>query len=208
MPNIPSKWFDFVNHKELKRLHSDINNNMLFKIQTALSAILTILSVLLSAILQENRCAVIWICSSLIVVIVLLFLVPFLIKAISNRIIKNIFIKGQDAVSIFDEEIVYYVMTACEYSQQDSRLYNSLQKDVDSFFCIEIEYYVNKAMEKLVGFVSNFDNIFGNGKNRISKPRLGNVTSLLDTLIANYKIDNKHDTQYIALKSKLNSLSA
>lgn len=203
MSNLPSKWMDFVNNKELKRLHADINNTMPLKIQTAISILLAILSVILSTVFKDKEEYVtISICLSLMILVVLIYLVPYIIKKSKDSSTRNVFINGKDAITIFDEEIVYYVMTACEYSRQDKMLYQKLENSVGEFFVLEIGYYVNKAVEGLILFESNFDGIFGDGKDKISKDRLKNIIDIVDDLTKKHSLSIKEQNKFNVIKAR------
>lgn len=197
MSNFPGKWFDFTTNKEIKRIRKDLNNTLVLKIEISTSIILTIVAFCFSE--HIKKLAIGWqicFCLALCLVVLFVFFVPYIIKWISTKHNGNIIIKGKDAVSTFDEEIVYNVLVAAEY-------YNSLGSikrdkvgdDLKAFYDIEIEYYLMKAIDELLKFNTNYSRIFGDNKNQIPLNRLKNILDLIFSIknSSSVSIDNCKD---------------
>ena len=191
MANFPSKWFDFLNQKELKRLRKDVNNTVWLKIQIATSVIIAICTLIFSDSIKglelkwQIRISIV-----LSIAVVLVFCIPWIVKKISLLKTNNTLIHGKMASTIFDEEIVYNVLVASEFYE----IYNvasgngKLSKELKEFYQIEVEYYVKTAMERLNAFNSNIVNIVGLKKNQISPQRIKNIIQMIDAIIDDMKI--------------------
>jgi hypothetical protein len=195
MSNFPSKWFDFTNSKEIKRMRSDINDTLTLKIEISSSIILTIITLFFSDSIE--KLSFIWQlfwCVMLCTIVLSIFFVPFIMKQISIKRHSNLIIKGKDAVAIFDEEIVYNVLVAAEYSNSIRDIpSNDIKKDLEKFYKIEIEYYVTLAIDQIAQFNSNYQKIIGNKKNQISSKRIQNIFNLIDSIIKENNIKLKED---------------
>lgn len=185
MSNFPSKWFDFTNHKELKRLRHDITDTFELKMQVAISLIVAIISFYLDGyVCQFKPLFQMLFCIALCLIILLIFILPYVIKKVSIRMRSGFLIKGKDAVSVFDDEIVYNILVACEYFNGKKKIPDGkLKNELESFYTIEIQYYVTESVKKLFQFTSNNISIFGDGKNQISIERVKNIVALIDALI-------------------------
>lgn len=185
MSNFPSKWLEFTNHKEIKRLRVDINDTLSLKIQIATSIIITIIGFFLEDYIKKGSlCVKATLCILLSLIVILIFTLPSIIKYFRLRKRCNVIIKGKDAINIFDDEIVYSVLVAYEYYSSRQRIENNdLRQELEKFYDIEIKYYITDAVNKLNSFSASAISIFGDGENKISKERLSNVISMIDTII-------------------------
>lgn len=187
MSNFPSRWFDFISHKELTRLRKEMSNTFELKIQIATSVIIAIVSLFLDDFVTSATLKVkIIVCSVLCFLVAFVFLFPMIWKFFKTPKKCNIFINGIDAITIFDEEIVYNVMAACEYCNARSSIAKSNLKDgIEKFHLIEIKYYIEKSIRSLLEFQSDSPRIYGNKKNQISYDRILNVLEIIDKIIEN-----------------------
>ena len=210
MPNFPSKWFDFTNSKEIKRMRSDINDTLTLKIEISASIILTIITFFLSEHIGKwPFCWQLFCCVLLCVVVLLIFFIPVIKKAISIKKHSNLIIKGKDAVAIFDEEIVYNVLVAAEYSNSIQCIPdNNIKKELIEFYKIEIKYYITLAIKQIYQFNSNYQKIIGNKKNQISSKRIQNIFNLIDSIIKenNIKLEEDEKNLYEGLKKQIAKL--
>lgn len=185
MNNIPSKWYEFTNHKELKRLRMDLNDTLFLRIEIAASLVLTILTSFFSDIISKRSGLVqvaIFVLSCLCVTAILLW--DYLRHKYSLWRRSGVFIKGKDASSLFDEEIVYEVLVASEYFRMEKEEnVEELKDQMKNFYNIEIEYYLTSAMEKLFLLNSNLSNVLGNDGKKISIKRMDNIISLIDGIV-------------------------
>lgn len=190
MSNFPSKWFDFTNSKEIKRMRNDINDTLSLKIEISASIILTIVAFFFSEHIAEMTAFwQIFCCIIMCIVILLIFFFPVIRKKISIRKNCNLIIKGKDAVAIFDDEIVYNVLVAAEYSNSIKEIpQNNIKNDLVKFYEIEIEYYITTAVDQITEFNSNYQKIIGNKKNQISLIRIQNIFNLIDSIIKENKV--------------------
>lgn len=193
MSSFPSKWFEFTNQKELRRLRRDINNTLSLKLQIASSAIIAIISFFMTEYIKARS---IWVqvafCTALCILVALVFVLPSAISYWKLKRRCNVLIKGKDAVNIFDDEIVYSVLVACEYYNARKSIPDSeLKNDIELFYDIEIKYYLSESIKRLKEFSANAPAIFGDGKNKISKERASNIVNMIDILIdkANIQLD-------------------
>ena len=186
MANFPSKWFDFLNQKELKRLRKDVNNTYWLKIQIATSLIIAICTLVFSGSIKDLCLGwKIGICLALSFIVVLIFTLPWIIKKFSLMKINNKLVDGKTASSVFDEEIVYNVLVASEfYEIYNGVIQGELSNELKNFYKIEIEYYIKTAIEKMISFNSNIVYIAGSGKNQISPQRINNITNMIDTIVS------------------------
>ena len=188
MYNFPGNWFDFTVHKEIKRIRKDINNTMSLRVEIAVSIVIAVLSFFLGE--YVNGLSTFWevlIYVGITILIIGIFALPKILMMISIKKHCNIIIDGKDAVSIFDDEIVYDVLVASEYVNLKNVMMDG-QKDLKDFYLIEIKYYLSKAIDQLLLFNSNYTQIFGNGKNRISNERFQNISQLIYSIIKNESI--------------------
>lgn len=189
----PGRWLDFTSQKELKRLRKDISNTLSLKLQIALSVGVAIISFLLAEYITNcNMWIQIAFCVGLLVVVVLIFLFPLIIDHFRLRMRCNVLIKGKDAVSIFDDEIVYNVLVACEYYNAIISVPNTeLREELISFYKIEIAYYVTKAINQLHTMQTNSGAIFGDSDGKIAYNRARNIVEMIDVLTQNGDIELK-----------------
>lgn len=191
MTNFPSKWFDFVNHKELKRLRSDVNNTFWLKMQIIISLIIAILTIIFDANVNELdnlRKIILAVCLCFIIIFV--FSAPYIVEKIKIRLRNNVIIHGKKATSLFDEDIVYDVLVASEFygiytKTEDSPISNHLKQ----FYEIEIIYYLRTAINNLRMFNSSLPLVLGEQPNQISLHRLENLCNLIDTIIKEMAIN-------------------
>lgn len=192
MANFPSKWFDFLNQKELKRLRKDVNNTLWLKIQIATSVIIAICTLIFSDSIKGLDLGwQIGISVGLSFIVILVFCMPWIIKQISLLRINNPLINGKTASTIFDEEIVYNVLVASEFYEIYNNTASSngkLSNELKEFYEIEVEYYVKTAIEKLNSFASNLVNIVGSAKYQISVQRIKNIIQMIDIIVSDMKI--------------------
>lgn len=192
MANFPSKWFDFLNQKELKRLRKDVNNTLWLKIQIATSVIIAICTLIFSDSIKGLDLGwQIGISVGLSFIVILVFCMPWIIKQISLLRINNSLINGKTASTIFDEEIVYNVLVASEFYEIYNNTASSngkLSNELKEFYEIEVEYYVKTAIEKLNSFASNLVNIVGSAKYQISVQRIKNIIQMIDLIVLDMKI--------------------
>lgn len=204
MANFPSKWFDFTNSKEIKRMRKDLNDTLALKIEISVSIILTIVSFFFGEYFKKLDMGYqILIYSIICVIILLIFFAPNIFKYFSIKRHCNVIIKGKDAVAIFDDEIVYNVLVAAEYSNSKSNIpQNQINSGLVSFYEIEIKYYITTAIDQLLQFNTNYHKIVGSKKNQISKERLQNILNLIDSIVAfnNIKLDSSRCSLYNEFK--------
>ena len=183
--SFPSKWFEFSNHKELRRLRKDINDTSSLKIQIAASIMLAIVAFVFDAyITTADLCIQILICSFLCIGVALIFTLPLIIKRFKLRKRCNIIINGKDAINIFDDEVLYSDLVACEYSNMKTAITcDSLKEEYEKFYNIEIKYYITESIKKLVQFSSSSSTIFGNNENQIPLERIQNVVNMIDFVV-------------------------
>lgn len=198
----PSKWYDFNNHKELRRLRKDVNDNSSLKIELTASVIIAIWTFFLADIFEDSsNCFKICMCAILTgaVIFGVVFL-PTIFHYFKIRRSGNIIYNGKNATSIFDDEIVYDVLVAYEYSNSIKQIKESdeLSKELAVFYKIEINYYISKSIRALFKFNSNIPNIYGNKEYQIRKERVCNVMNLIKRIIENNQIvlDNDIDRKY------------
>ncbi len=186
MANFPSKWYDFNNHKQLKKIRDDLNNTHSLRIQIAASLIVAIISFVLGDYVKKwDWYFQLLFCLGLSLVIVGVLFYPYVVKTIMNKLQSNIIINGKDAISLFDDEIVYDILVASEYFENRNLIPDSdLSNELKTFYDIEMEYYLKSSIEKLLLFLPNYPEVFGNGKKQISINRFNNITKLIDTLIS------------------------
>ncbi len=193
MSNFPSKWFEFLNQKELKRLRKDVNNTFWLKVQISISIIIAIFTLVFSESIKTLDIS--WkclLCFLLSLLVVIIFSLPWIIKKISLLRVNNLLIDGKTAATVFDEDIVYNVLVASEYFNIYNSTKNSegvLSEELKSFYIIEVEYYIKNAIEKLVSFNSNIVYIIGNEKEQIEGQRIINITQMIDIIIDCLKIE-------------------
>lgn len=191
-PNFPSKWFDFVNNKEIKRLRKDINNTFWLKMQICISLLIAVLTVIFDKEIYDL--AIKWkvtLSISICLIIFLVFSSQYIIKKIKLRIRNNIIIHGKQATTLFDESIVYDVLVAYEFYDILNKLENksSISNYLKEFYKIEIKYYLNTAICNLYNLSCSFPLILGEKKNQISPQRVLNLCNLISNLLDEMKID-------------------
>ncbi len=198
MTNFPSKWYDFINHKELKRLRKDLNDTLSLRIEIAVSIILMIISCFLESQIDSlSLCAKVILCVIFCTIVAAFFILPIVFRWYSLHHKSNVFINGKEAKSIFDEEIVYDVLVASEYCNIKKQANNPEHGDeLKVFYSIEIKYYVNTSVEKLTSFNSNFNSIFGNEKNKIPLERIDNIVKFVSAIIESEKIELDSDLNF------------
>ena len=210
MANFPSKWYDFINKKEIRRLRYDLKDNYSLRVEIAASILIAIASFFLSDYVKD-MCWVyqllIYLLIATIVVCVIFY--PLIKNYLSIKKSGNVYIGGKEAVSIFDDEIVYDVLVACEYFEHKKEIVNNtFGNQILEFYLIEIEYYVKTSIEKLIKFNSNYPRIFGDGENRISIRRVNNIIALIDSLVQNasIKLDDNTKSKYSMLCGNIKKL--
>lgn len=191
----PSKWFEFSNHKELRRLRKDINDTFELKIQIATSIMLAIVAFVFDSYI---KCFKPWlqilICVLLCLGVALIFTLPTIIKHFKLRKRCNIIINGKDAINIFDDEILYSVLVACEYSNIKTNISSEALKDeYEKFYNIEIKYYITESIKRLIKFSDSASTIFGDHDNQIPFERIYNVVGMINFVIktSNLAIENE-----------------
>ncbi len=213
MANFPSKWGEFVEGKEIRRINKSLNTNNAISWQLFCNIVTIILTTILNLYLNSLKAnQVKWLMFGIILFFLLLSALPIIIYKFKRIFRVNIFMKGKDAVKLFDEDIVYNTMMAYEFYeqivalQQNNTNQNStpqgnmtaLNGNINDFYKIEVSYYVNKAIDELISFNSNLREIVYNpiqgGKNSkmISKDRVLNITDILNNLInlTNIQVNN------------------
>lgn len=197
MSNFPSKWFDFANYKELKRLRNDVKDTFSLKIQIAASIIVAIMSFFLDGYIKEmcGKMQILF-CFLICATVILIFILPSIYRFISLRVRSNVLIKGKDAVSVFDDEIVYNVLVACEYYNSKSTIPDTvLKSELESFYTLEISYYITESIKMLSLFSANCGGIFGDGENKISKQRVDNIVGLINELVTSNGVSLDRSTR-------------
>lgn len=193
----PSKWLDFPNQKEIRRLRRDINNTTLLKLQILASVIVAIVTLFLTNVVKDTPIHLqIILCVALCLLASLIFLAPAIIKRIKSSRMGNVLIKGKDAVGIFDDEITYNVLTACEYCKfLTDESENELDKHLQTFYRLEIAYYLSSSIEMLSMFSASINSIIGesNSRNKISKERMNNIICLIESLLNRKELDISED---------------
>lgn len=213
MHNFPSKWFEFTNHKEIKRLRQDLNNTLSLKIEISASVIVAIISVFLQETITKAETYVkVLFCSILCLIVILIFSFPFIIKCFKNIKRHNIMIKGKDAINLFDDEISYNVLAAVEYNHliESTAMGDTiLNNELKIFYKLEIEYYVTESIKLLNLFKANKNIIIGEGKNQISTKRFTNIVNMICELIEreNLSLDKEIETDFNIIKSEFSNVS-
>lgn len=195
----PSKWLDFPSQKEIRRLRRDINNTTLLKMQILASVIIAIVTLFLTNVVKDTPIqSQIILCASLCLFAALVFVAPAIIKKYKSMRVANVLIKGKDAVAVFDDDITYNVLTACEYCKlltEDSE--DELNRHLQVFYRLEIAYYLSSSIDMLSKFSASINAIIGKSteRNKISQERMNNVISLIDTLLKQDGIEISGDIQ-------------
>lgn len=189
----PSKWLDFPNQKEIRRLRRDINNTTLLKLQILASVIVAIITLFLTNVVKDTPIHLqIILCVSLCLLAALIFVAPAIFKRIKSSRMGNVLIKGKDAVGIFDDEITYNVLTACEYCKfLTGESENELDNHLQAFYRLEIAYYLSSSIEMLSTFSASINSIIGASSlcNKISKERMINIICLIESLIKRDEVE-------------------
>ena len=189
----PSKWLDFPNQKEIRRLRRDINNTTLLKLQILASVIVAIVTLFLTNVVKDTPIHLqIILCVALCLLTALIFVAPAIIKKIKSSRMGNVLIKGKDAVGIFDDEITYNVLTACEYCRfLTDKSENELNNHLQVFYRLEIAYYLSSSIEMLSTFGASINSIIGECSlhNRISKERMNNIICLIESLLKRDEVE-------------------
>lgn len=190
MTNFPSKWLEFSNYKELKRLRSDVNNTFSLKLQIASSIILAIISFFIDSLTEDSDESIrALVCIFLCLFVALIFAGPYILKQIRIRRHCNVIIKGKDAISIFDEEIIYNVLVAHEYFNiRNTTSGIPSDKHMREFYNIEISYYIDESITHLSKFLSNTREILGYGKNQLSPKRVKNICDIIQDILKDQEI--------------------
>lgn len=58
-----------------------------------------------------------------------------------------------------------------------------LKSELESFYTLEISYYVTESIKMLSFFSTNCTAILGDGENKISKRRVDNIVGLINELM-------------------------
>lgn len=185
MNDFPGKWFDFTNHKEIRRLRNDLNDSISLKLQIASSIIVAIISFFLqSTIANTTVCIRMIVCAILCLVVLLIFLLPLIIDKINDLRIHNIIINGKDAVTLFDDVVTYNVLVASEYYNCRIKIpKNELNEELGKFYNIEIKYYITESIKILSLFAARSTQIIGNKNNQIPVERIYNILELINILL-------------------------
>lgn len=192
MPNFPSKWYDFVNNKEIKRLRKDINNTFWLKMQICVSLLIAVLTVIFDK--EINALEVKWkaaLSIGICLIVSLVFSSQHIIKKIKLSIRNNVIINGQQATTLFDESIVYDVLVAYEFYDIYDKLKNesTISDELRDFYIIESQYYLTTAMFNIYSLNCSFPIILGEKKNQISPQRVLNLCGLISKLLEKPEIN-------------------
>lgn len=210
MANFPSKWYDFVTAKEIKRIRRDMNDKRLQLVQLIMAFLTSVLTPIYSQFvdrLEIWQSVLIWVAFCIYIAIVLFL--PYITSAFKSLLVSNILVENKKALTQFDEEVVYSTLVACEFSEFNTSMMDpALASNVDAFNKIEVEYYVKNAVTILASFASRPSGIFGNKADQISKERFKNITNILDVLKNKHSIniDSALSDSYSALKNVVDKL--
>lgn len=92
---------------------------------------------------------------------------------------------AKELVAVFDDEICYMIMSADEFNKNLKKIETNDSRQTAlllEFYIIEAEYYLNKAVQLLLGMDNNLKAVLDDNdltRNHISKARLVNAISLL-----------------------------
>ena len=189
----PSKWLEFSAQKELRRLRNDITDKTELKTQIAASFIVAVLTIVLEKYITDCI-GVLAFCICIAVIIALIFLLPYFLRLISNLHKGTMIIDGKTAKSIFDDEIIYYVLTSAEY-QNYKNSHPRLSNATTDFYNIESKYYLEKAIHLLARFSANNFAIIGDGDCQIPYNRIENIVDMIVEIneAANLKLEENKD---------------
>lgn len=198
MANFPSKWLEFSEYKEVHKLRQALTDTTSFKIELAVAIIVGIVNVFFSEELRQLPL----LCKIIITFIICILFIYFFLRneicGIVRRLtIDNILLRRNQAINIFDDEIVYDIMVAVEYYENLQGISGVLMDETTEFYQQQIFYYLCRAKKKLVQMNTNIKGIFGDDGNRISLDRVNNAISIINKLqsTCNYT-DEKLDKKY------------
>lgn len=176
---LPSHWLNFPIQKEIKRIHHDLKNTIELKIQIAVSIILAIATIVFDDdISNTDICGRILIFVLVCITIAMVFTFPNLYRKLRNYHRGTVIFDRKTATSIFDEEIIYSILTAAEFQNYKERV----DPEIDTFYKIEIEYYLLAAIRNLSRFSSFSKSVFGEKENQISNRRGINAIDMIESI--------------------------
>lgn len=184
MNHFPSEWFHFTDHKEIRRLRQAVSETTSFKFEITVAVLLAIASAFFDTYLSE------WsICVKILVFLIIGVSVIYLFnrQAVKQLFSDSIMLGVKQAVTIFDEEVVYDIMVAAEYCNHLDTLNTKTKDDqlaihLASFYCLEIKYYIQEAQMKLSRMRAEASIIFGDQHSQISLERVENAIALIGVI--------------------------
>lgn len=193
MNHFPSEWFHFTDHKEIRRLRQAVSETTSFKVEITVAVLLAIASAFFDTYLSE------WsICVKILVFLIIGVSVIYLFnrQAVKQLFSDSIMLGVKQAVTIFDEEVVYDIMVAAEYCNHLDTLNTKTKEDtlntktkddqlaihLASFYCLEIKYYIQEAQMKLSRMRAEASIIFGDQHSQISLERVENAIALIGVI--------------------------
>lgn len=184
MNHFPSEWFHFTDHKEIRRLRQAVSETTSFKVEITVAVLLAIASAFFDTYLSE------WsICVKILVFLIICVSVIYLFnrQAVKQLFSDSIMLGVKQAVTIFDEEVVYGIMVAAEYCNHLDTLNTKTKDDqlvihLASFYSLEIKYYIQEAQMKLSRMRAEASIIFGDQHSQISLERVENAIALISVI--------------------------
>lgn len=184
MNHFPSEWFHFTDHKEIRRLRQAVSETTSFKVEITVAVLLAIASAFFDTYLSE------WsICVKILVFLIIGVSVIYLFnrQAVKQLFSDSIMLGVKQAVTIFDEEVVYDIMVAAEYCNHLDTLNTKTRDDqlaihLASFYSLEIKYYIQEAQMKLSRMRAEASIIFGDQHSQISLERVENAIALISVI--------------------------
>lgn len=184
MNHFPSEWFHFTDHKEIRRLRQAVSETTSFKVEITVAVLLAIASAFFDTYLSE------WsICVKILVFLIIGVSVIYLFnrQAVKQLFSDSIMLGVKQAVTIFDEEVVYDIMVAAEYCNHLDTLNTKTRDDqlaihLASFYSLEIKYYIQEAQMKLSRMRAEASIIFGDQHSQISLERVENAIALIGVI--------------------------
>lgn len=184
MNHFPSEWFHFTDHKEIRRLRQAVSETTSFKVEITVAVLLAIASAFFDTYLSE------WsICVKILVFLIICVSVIYLFnrQAVKQLFSDSIMLGVKQAVTIFDEEVVYDIMVAAEYCNHLDTLNTKTKEDqlaihLASFYSLEIKYYIQEAQMKLSRMRAEASIIFGDQHSQISLERVENAIALISVI--------------------------
>ena len=184
MNHFPSEWFHFTGHKEIRRLRQAVSETTSFKVEITVAVLLAIASAFFDTYLSE------WsICVKILVFLIIGVSVIYLFnrQAVKQLFSDSIMLGVKQAVTIFDEEVVYDIMVAAEYCNHLDTLNTKTRDDqlaihLASFYSLEIKYYIQEAQMKLSRMRAEASIIFGDQHSQISLERVENAIALISVI--------------------------